>query len=860
MVYSISHIKEIVGGRLVAGGADERVEQLLLDSRRLIFPATSLFFALRGPRRDGGQFVQELYKRGVRNFVVEQEYDLPGANQLLVDDALAALQQLVAAHRQSFSIPVIGITGSNGKTIVKEWLNQLLEEDYHIVRSPKSYNSQTGVPLSVWPMGPQHQLGIFEAGISKRGEMVRLEPVIRPTIGVLTNIGEAHSEGFGDLAEKAAEKMKLFARAETLVYCSDQPETVNAVLEARAKWGDNGPRLFAWGMEDGNAMRGPADMGSVRRLGDVASGRGPGESDALAAGNGGVMRVVATEKRAGWTKVRAVCGEKDLSLNIPFTDGASVENALHCVAVLLLMGRSAEVIKNRLALLAPLAMRLELKSGINHCSIINDSYSADLNSLAIALDFLAQQQQHDKRTVILSDILESGRDERELYSMVAAILGTRVDRLIGIGPRISAHAPAFGQWFPGEAIFYPTVESFHAEFGRLHFHDETILIKGARIFAFEAIDRLLTEQIHQTVMEVDLNAMAQNLRQFRGLLQPATRVMAMVKAFGYGSGSFEIANLLQFHGIDWLGVAYADEGVTLRKGGIRVPIMVMNTENSSFDLLVEYTLQPVIYSFSLLRIFDRWLKKEGIESFPVHIELETGMNRLGFPAEELDQLLQALPGTNITVLSVFSHFAASEEAQQDAFTQLQSNRYKDMTDKIATALGYPFLRHIANSAGIVRHADLQFDMVRLGIGLYGIDPALSDGIELQEVSTLKTTIAQIKHLQSGDTVGYNRKGIAAPGTVIATVRIGYADGYSRSLGNGVGKMWVKGRLAPTIGVISMDMTMIDITGIPDVSEGDEVIVFGKQLSVNQLATWSSTIPYEILTSVSQRVKRIYFEE
>ena len=818
MGYSITYINEVVGGRLIPGDADGGIEHLLLDSRRLIFPATSLFFALKGPRREGGQFAKELYKRGVRNFVLEQETELPGANQVIVKDTLAALQQLVAVHRRQFPIPVIGITGSNGKTIIKEWLNQLLEADYHIVRSPKSYNSQTGVPLSVWQMGPPHQLAIFEAGISRRGEMARLEPVIRPTLGIFTNIGEAHSEGFSSLEEKAAEKMQLFAHAETLVYCSDQPIVAKAVPV--------GPKGFAWGH-----------------------------------GEDAAMRITSTEKKEGWTTVGVTHATSAFSISIPFTDPASVDNALHCVAVMLLLQRSPEQIQTRLARLAPIAMRLELKSGINHCSVINDSYSADLNSLSIALDFLSQQQQHDKRTVILSDFLESGRDENELYATIAQTLGQKqVDRLIGIGPRIGAHAAAFEQWFPGEAVFFPTVEAFRSDFARLHFHDETILIKGARVFEFEEIDRLLTEQIHQTVMEVNLNAMAQNLRQFRQLLRPATRIMAMVKAFGYGSGSFEIANLLQFHGIDWLGVAYADEGVVLRKGGIRVPIMVMNTENSSFDLLVEYNLQPVIYSFSLLHTFDRWLKKEGIPAFPVHIELETGMNRLGFPPEDIDSLLRTLPETAFTVLSVFSHFAASEEAQQDAFTLRQAEIYTATADRIANALGYPFLRHIANSAGIIRHPGLQLDMVRLGIGLYGIDPAASDTVELQEVSTLKTTIAQIKHLHPGDTVGYNRKGVAGTGTVTATVRIGYADGYSRSLGNGVGKMWIKGRLAPTIGIVAMDMTMIDITGIPDVKEGDEVVVFGKELSVSQLAMWSQTIPYEILTSVSQRVKRIYFEE
>ncbi|GGB14381.1 bifunctional UDP-N-acetylmuramoyl-tripeptide:D-alanyl-D-alanine ligase/alanine racemase [Puia dinghuensis] len=819
MGYSIQYIAGAVGGHLLQGDATSvMIEHLLLDSRRLIFPTTSLFFALKGPRRYGGQFIKELFRRGVRNFVVEEAQELPGANQVIVKDTLAALQALAAGHRRQYTLPVVGITGSNGKTIIKEWLNQLLEEEYEIVRSPKSYNSQTGVPLSVWQLGPQHELAIFEAGVSLRGEMERLEPVIRPTLGVFTNIGEAHSEGFSSRAEKAREKMKLFAHAETLVYCSDQPETVKALPA--------GPTLFAWGHDENAAIR-----------------------------------IRSTEKKAGWTVIGLTHGAAEFTVSIPFTDPASIENALHCVAVLLLLGQPVQRIQTSLALLQPIAMRLELKSGINHCSIINDSYSADLNSLSIALDFLSQQQQHDRRTVILSDFLESGREENELYATIAQTLGQKqVDRLIGIGPRIGAHAAAFGQWFPGETAFYPTVEAFRSDLGRLHFRDESILIKGARVFEFEEIDSLLTERIHQTVMEVNLNAMAENLRQWRQLLQPATRVMAMVKAFGYGSGSFEIANLLQFHGVDWLGVAYADEGVMLRKGGIRIPIMVMNTEDSSFQSLVEYNLEPVIYSFSLLRTFDRWLKKEGIPAFPVHIELETGMNRLGFPNEEIDELLRVLPGAAFKVLSVFSHFAASEEAQQDAFTNKQAQLYLATAQRLQDALGYPILQHLANSAGIARHPELQLDMVRLGIGLYGIDPAGSGRLDLQEVSTLKTTIAQIKHLRTGDTIGYNRRGIASAGTVTATVRIGYADGYSRSLGNGVGKMWVNGRLAPTIGIVSMDMTMIDITGIPDVKEGDEVVVFGKELSVNQLAIWSQTIPYEILTSVSQRVKRIYFEE
>ena len=831
MKYPIRDIADIVQGQWQQFHRDDAIEHLLLDSRRLIFPATSLFIALRGPRRDGRRFMEELYRRGVRNFLVERTREqspfegtgdpaaaaMPEANIIVVPDTLTALQALAAWRRRQFSIPVIGITGSNGKTTVKEWLNQLLAADYHIVRSPKSYNSQIGVPLSVWQLEPADELAIFEAGISRRGEMVRLEAIIRPTIGIFTNIGEAHSEGFDSLAEKAAEKLKLFEGADVLIYCNDQPETVRAVdAWVKERAGARVPQLFAWG-------------------------HGPGAAVSI----------------------------DPVTFPIPFSDDASIENAMHCVAACLWLQVPVEKITARIAMLAPIAMRLELKAGINHCSVINDSYSADLSSLAIALDFLSQQQQHARHTVILSDILESGRPPQELYAEVArALQQKKVDRLIGIGTTIGGHAAVIGEWFGGETVYYPTVAAFREDLHRLHFHDETVLLKGARIFEFEEIDKWLTEQIHQTVMEVDLNAMAANLRAYRQLLQPATKVMAMVKAFAYGSGSFEIANLLQFHGVDYLGVAYADEGVALRKGGIRMPIMIMNTETNSFDSLVQYNLEPVIYSFPLLRIFDRWLKKEGIPAFPVHIELETGMNRLGFPAADWDELCQVLPVSAFKIQSAFSHFAASEEAQQDAFSRSQGAAYLAAADRLGKALGYSFIRHMANSAGIVRHPQWQLDMVRLGIGLYGIDsahppgPAQSagDGPDLQEVSTLKTTIAQIKYLHEGDTIGYNRRGIAAPGTVIATVRIGYADGYSRNLGNGAGKMWIKDRLAPTIGSISMDLTMIDITGIPGVREGDEVIVFGKELSVSQLAVWAQTIPYEILTGVSQRVKRIYFEE
>ena len=841
MSYTIRHIARIMEGEFLGYRGDDPIEHLLLDSRRLIFPSTSLFFSLLGPRRDGMAYLEELYRRGVRNFIVSgtpNRENIPEANIVRVADTLAALQRLAAFHRAQFSIPVIAITGSNGKTIVKEWLNQLLEADYSIVRSPKSYNSQTGVPLSVWELKPAHTLAIFEAGISRRQEMERLEAILKPTIGIFTNIGEAHSEGFGSLAEKAAEKLKLFGEAEVLIYCGDQQETLESIWKwkgERAEADLDIPDLLSWGREQGNDLWLPI----FENLGDS-------------------------------TKVGIRFGGISGDIVLPFTEPASVENAMHGVAVCLWLKLPLEEIAARVQQLAPIAMRLELKGGINHCSIINDSYSADLSSLSIALDFLSQQQQHPKRSVILSDILESGRPEAELYGEVGRALQQRkVDRLIGIGERIGANAGVIGEWFHGEQVYLPSLAAFRQELHRMHFREETILLKGARVFEFEEIDRLLTEQIHQTVLEIDLGAMAANLRAYRQLLRPATHVMAMVKAFAYGSGSFEIANLLQFHGVDYLGVAYADEAVALRKGGIRMPIMVMNTETAAFDSLVQYNLEPVIYSFPLLRSLEKWLKREGIAAFPIHIELETGMNRLGLAANDWEELLRVLPAAPLKVQSVFSHFAASEEPQQDAFSKRQAAVYLEMAARLEKTLGYPFIRHLSNSAAILRMPEWQLDMVRLGIGLYGIDsaagaPSTGGGnkeprLELQEVSTLKTTIAQIKHLHDGDTIGYNRRGVAGSDTVTATVRIGYADGYSRKLGNGIGKMWVKGRLAPTIGSISMDLTMIDITGIPDVREGDEVVVFGKELSVSKLANWEQTIPYEILTGVSQRVKRIYFE-
>jgi len=831
----ISHIAKTVdaNARIVS---DNSIEYIFFDSRKVFFPATSLFIAFKGPRRNGHSFIPELYKKGIRNFIVCEEInieDLPEANILFVKNGLTALQQLAAFHRKQFHIPVIGITGSNGKTIVKEWLYQLLQPNFNIVRSPKSYNSQIGVPLSVWEMNRFHTLGIFEAGISQPGEMDKLNEIIQPTIAILTNIGEAHSEGFESADQKVEEKIKLFNNASLVIYCSDEWQADKAIVlkyeSILHKTGKHPFKIFSWGKIQ------KADL-----------------------------QILEINKKQTETEIIAVYKNAETAIVIPFTDDASVQNAISCWCVMLHFGITDVVIAKRMKLLQPVSMRLELKKGINHCTIINDSYSADLNSLHIALDFLKQMSGVSRKTVILSDFFQTGMNDEELYARIAADINQhKLDRVIGIGLNISKYLK-FGSDLTSHTIqneFYPSTEDFISRFRFSDFRDEAILVKGARVFCFEQIIQLLELKVHQTELEINLNAVAHNLQQYQKLLQPSTKLMAMVKAFAYGSGGAEIANTLQYHKVDYLGVAYADEGTELRKAGITLPMMVMNAEKETFETLVNNQLEPVIFSFTMLKSLDGFLKREGIKNYPVHLEIETGMNRLGFAVNEIDKLCKEIKSTSsFRVQSVFSHLAASEDPMQDEFTNRQYDAFVKGCTELKTYLGYNFLRHISNSAAILRQPNMQQDMVRLGIGLYGVDSAASGQLDLQQVATLKSTVAQVRHLKAGETVGYNRKGVIEKDSVIATVSIGYADGFSRRFGNGAGKMLVKGQLAPVIGTVCMDMTMIDVTDIPGVKQGDEVIIFGKEISIQDLANWAGTIPYEIMTGISQRVKRVYYEE
>ncbi len=819
----------IVNGRCVGGPPPiHTISYLLIDSRKLLWPARTLFFALKTKQNDGHRYIEELLRKGVRSFVVENVPDkllseYPDACFIKVENTLSALQALAAEHRSLFSYPVVALTGSNGKTVIKEWLYQSLCEKHHIVRNPKSYNSQIGVPLSVWLMTDRHEMGIFEAGISRPGEMHRLQKILQPDTGIFTNIGPAHDEGFASRREKILEKLELFTGCHSLIYCIDYQSVHDEIMD----WHHDHPtvRLFSWGRDS--------------RAG---------------------MQVVGQEREGNSTLVSLMVGGDRMMLSIPFHDDASVENALHSAAFMKHAGYDDAFIIRRIAVLQPVAMRLEMKEGVNNSTIVNDSYNSDLHSLAIALDFLGSQTPNKKKALILSDILQSGIPPEVLYTEVASLAGSGdVERFIGIGPEISSQADKFTM----PATFFKDTEDFISNVDFSAFRDEAILLKGARVFGFERISNLLQQKDHQTILEIDLDGLTHNLNVFRSVLAPGVKVMGMVKAFSYGSGSVEVARTLQYHQVDCLAVAYADEGKTLRQGGVHVPIVVMNPEVRSFDTLFSYGLEPEIYGFRLLRRFMEAIDKlpdgKRQERFPVHIKLDTGMHRLGFMANQVADLASALKNhPYIRVASVFSHLAASEDTLQDPFTKKQVAMFSDLCQALESALGYPFNRHICNSAAISRFPEAHFDMVRLGIGLYGVSGDPEVQALLWHVSSFRSVVSQVKQIAKGDTVGYNRAGVAGKDMTVAIVPVGYADGLNRRLSNGRGKLMVNGRKAPIVGNISMDMCAIDVTGI-NVKEGDEVIVFGGEMPVTEMARDLGTIPYEVFTSVSQRVKRVYYQ-
>ncbi len=850
----------------------------LTDSRQpLMDPAHTVFFAIRGDRHDGHAFIETLYERGIRHFVIEKPALTPArhANLIMlgettfieVESSLHTLQTWAAEHRAQCQLPVIGITGSNGKTIVKEWLAQLLTDDYTICKSPKSYNSQLGVPLSVHQLEARHTLAIFEAGISQPQEMQRLEAVIRPTIGLFTNIGPAHDEGFKTRKQKVAEKLRLFTQAETLIYCADYQEIneeVNLLLRAV------NPRiqLLTWSAHDGAMFRVSAQNGQLFLL--------PGEQYAL-------------DEDGVW------------GFAIPFSDPASVENLTHCLVAIRVLNAlqpgtiSRDAIQERVNRLRPVSMRLERKEGINGCVLIDDSYSNDLTGLQLALTFQEQQRTGKPNIVILSDLLQTGQRADELYAQIGQLISSQViddqfigqknsTRFIGIGPVISQ----FAELFPANSQFFDSTDAFMAGFTFDALRNAVVLVKGARPFAFERIVNRLQRQQHGTVLDINLDALTHNLNYYRAKASPIggpnTKIMVMVKAFAYGSGSAEVAQWLQFHRVDYLAVAYADEGVTLRQNGVTLPIMVMNPAPETFGTLLDHILEPELYSVRILHQWAEFLEgetegkrqkgrkgEEGViaqaysqpspSSLYCHLKIDTGMHRLGFMPDEIPAVVSFLNQHPVLrIATVFSHLVGSDEAGLTDFSRQQHQRFTGSLAMLEAGLGYRPTAHLLNSAGIVRFPEFRFDMVRLGIGLYGVESSHLDPEAVRPVGTLNTTISQIKTVLASETVGYGRRGILARDSRIATIAIGYADGFDRRFGNGVGQVWIAGTRCPTVGNVCMDMTMVDVTDAPTAQEGDVVEIFGPNLTISALATAIGTIPYEILTGVSERVKRVFFRE
>ena len=872
MKYSIEKIATLIGARRI-GDVEATVSWLLTDSRSLCFPEETLFFALKSGRNDGHKYIPELYRRGVRNFVVEigagriaagriaagrladgklaadaastgaklDGSGFAGANFLEVVSPLEALQRLAERHRDEFDIPVVGITGSNGKTMVKEWLYQLLSPRVIVTRSPKSYNSQIGVPLSVWLLNEKTEVGLFEAGISQPGEMQALRDIVQPTIGVLTSLGTAHQENFRSMDEKCQEKLTLFHDAKVVAYNSDD----NVVSRCMRKSGYRGEKL-SWSREDPQAA----------------------------------MFIKKVERRDTVSTLYYIYKGQEGRYHLPFIDDASLECSIAAAVVALYLGVTAEELDVRMSQLEPVAMRLEVKEGRHGCTLINDSYNSDINSLDIALDFMSRrpEQEGKRRTLILSDIYQSGEAAECLYERVVELAVNRgVTKFIGIGKEITAGLAAGLTTGRGQAaklpgtvadartrgdvrfFFFGDVEEFLRSEVFEGLRDEVVLIKGARAFGFDHITEQLEQKVHETILEVNLNAVVENLNHFRSYMKPETKMICMVKADAYGAGAVEVSKILQEHRVDYLAVAVADEGVTLRKNGITSNIMIMNPEMTAFKTMFDYELEPEVYSFRLMDALIKAAEKEGITNYPVHIKLDTGMHRLGFdPVNDIDEVINRLKHQNAIIpRSVFSHFVGSDSDDFDNFSAHQFELFDAASTKLLAAFDHKILRHIDNSAGIEHFPERQLDACRLGLGLYGVDSR--DNHIINTVSTLKTTILQLRHVPKEETVGYSRKGVLTRDSIIAAIPIGYADGLNRHLGRGKGYCLVNGQKAPYVGNICMDVALIDVTDIP-CEEGDTVEIFGEHLPVTVLSDILETIPYEVLTGVSNRVKKVYYKD
>lgn len=811
-------IGKLSNARLLGKG-QTAIEYLETDSRRIRFSERSLFIAIRGERHDGHNYLAELYSQGIQNFLVDTAYnsftELPNANFIIANNTLEALQAIAGAYRKQIPTEVVAITGSNGKTMVKEWLFQCLASQMPVSRSPKSYNSQIGVPLSLWMINPEAKFALIEAGISQTGEMQKLANIILPEAGIFTTIGQAHQENFKNIEQKVEEKLRLFYTCKSLYYCLDHELIHQKICDSELL---SGKELFAWSTKNSSAT----------------------------------LFIEEVKKLNGKTELSVKTSDISFRLKIPFTDDASIENCIHVINFLLIKGLTEKQLQTALMGLTAVEMRLEQIKGIEACTLINDSYNSDINSLRIALDYLSNQKQHNKHALILSDIQQTGLSANELNRRLADMIASyEIDLIAVVGPEISRYPN-----LPASAHRFDSTEEFLSTLPSIELGGHAILIKGARKFAFEKIVQALSEKKHTTVLEINLNHLVTNLNYFRSLLAGDTKIMVMVKALSYGSGSYEIAHVLQHEQVDYLGVAFTDEGILLRERGIHIPVMVMSPEAESYEKLIEYNLEPEIFSFDGLHSFTNLLDKQQLNNYPIHLKIDTGMHRLGFLPKETDRLLEfLLKNPKLKIKSIFSHMAASDNAAENSFSRKQISEFNAVYEQFTARLGYSPMRHLLNSAGIERFPDAHFEMVRLGIGLHGI----STQKKLNAVSTLKTRISQIKDLPAGDSIGYNRREVLMRDSRIAIIPIGYADGLDRKLGNRNGQMLVNARKVPIVGDVCMDMCMLDLTDVPAV-EGDTVIVFGEQNSISELARIIDTIPYEILTNVSARVKRIYINE
>ncbi len=815
---SITQLENITGGKALGREFSGSIAQISIDSRQIIQAEQCLFVALRGAKADGAAFIPFLISAGIRVFLVHEDWSkisefADRATFIKVKNTRAALQFIAAFQRDQFAKPVIGITGSNGKTIVKEWLGQVLSESFTVAKSPKSYNSQVGVPLSVFGIQPYHQVALLEAGVSKKGEMSQLASILRPDLGIFTNIGTAHEEGFSSIKEKIREKLQLFSETKLLIYCKDQPLVREEIEESFSS-----DRLISWSAIPG------ADF------------------------------VVSSKKQDSQTKIILI--KRDLttfSFKVPFSNSASLENITHVIIAGLTLGQEIPSIQEGLNHLKPVDMRLTLKPGLNESLLIDDTYNNDIAGLKVALEFLSQQRPKKRKILILSDLLQQGVPEK-VYSEVADLIKSYgLDQIIGVGSEVNR----LKEFFPDQFTNFISTEELLQSINPESYQNDLILITGARPFAFERIVDKLQQRIHGTTLEINLNSLTHNFNFFKRLVNPKTKMMVMVKAFAYGGGAAEIANHLQTMGADYLAVAFSDEGVTLRKQGIRLPIMVLNPVEESFDLLREFDLQPVVFSPEFFRKLGNYAKINQIQ-VSIHLDLDTGMHRLGFEKQHLEELKSLITGfPELKIASLYTHLVGADEEEHQAFSLDQLRLFTEMKGEIEPILDYKPLVHALNSAGIVRYPEFQMDMVRLGIGLYGVEVTGKHDANLKSVSTLKTTISQVKTLPRGATVGYSRKGKLPDGGKIATLAIGYADGYDRRFSQGKGYVLIHGKKAPVIGNVCMDMTMVDVSDI-DANPGDEAVIYGEQISLKELADRIGTIPYELLTNISTRVKRVYY--